>query len=190
MDFDLVLKQLQAKHPFDKKDFERLIPYFEQRSFRKDEHAFLPGQIVKQTFFITKGIFRQYFINAEGQERTIYFTEEGNMAGELMSFLFKKPTQFYFQALEDSETLFLNRENWEIAFTSIPSLCLYQLKLHAQFIYDLKLEVGHATKTPDEKFRRLMKESPSLLQRLPQYRIASYLGITPETLSRIRKRNS
>ena len=190
MDFDLVLKKLQSKHPFDEKDFERLVPYFQQRTILKNEIVFQPGDIVRETFFVTKGIFRQYFVNEEGQERNIYFTEEWNFAGELMSFLFKEPTKFYFQALEDSEVLSLNRENWEIAFTTIPSLSLYQLKLHAQFIFDLKQEMGNAAKiTPDSKYRKLLKDNPSLFQRLPQYQIAAYLGITQETLSRIKKRN-
>ena len=190
MDFDLVLKKLQSKHPFDQKDFERLVPYFQQRTILKNEIVFQPGDIVRETFFVTKGIFRQYFVNEEGQERNIYFTEEWNFAGELMSFLFKEPTKFYFQALEDSEVLSLNRENWEIAFTTIPSLSLYQLKLHAQFIFDLKQEMGNAAKiTPDSKYRKLLKDNPSLFQRLPQYQIAAYLGITQETLSRIKKRN-
>jgi CRP-like cAMP-binding protein len=196
MDYSLLLKELQFVHEgFSKKDFERFIPFLEERSYKKSEHLFKAGDVVKQTFFIQKGILRQYYINhyinPEGAERNIYFVEEGTFAGELMSFLFKKPTHFYCQALEDAEILSLNRENWEIAFTTIPSMALYQLKKHAQFIFDLKKEMGEAGKeTPDEKYRRLVKQSPNLLQRLPQYHVAAYLGITPETLSRIRRRNT
>jgi CRP-like cAMP-binding protein len=191
MDTDLLIAELRSRHEFSDADLEKLLPYFEEHHFKKGQLLFRAGDVVKHTYFIQKGIFRQYFLSAEGIERTIYFTQEGNFAGELMSFLFRKPTQFCFQALEDAEVLFMSRDNWESAFTTIPALALYQLKLHAQFIYDLKQEMGKAvSQSPDEKYRKLVKEQPELLQRLPQYQIATFLGITPETLSRIRKRNT
>ena len=75
--------------------------------------------------------------------------------------------------------------------TTIPTFTMYHLKNHQRILAKLKEELGKAVnETPDEKYRRLVKENPEILQRLPQYQIAMYLGITPETLSRIRKRNS
>jgi CRP-like cAMP-binding protein len=190
MDITLLFKELRAKQDFSESDLQKLIPYFDEQTFKKNELVFQPGDVVRKTYFIQKGIFRQYYVTPEGDERTIYFVDEGNFAGELMSFLYKTPTRFHFQALEDSATLCLNRENWELAFTTIPALALYQLKLHAQFIFDLKVEMGKAGKeTPDEKYWRLVKEAPELFQRLPLFHIANYLGVTPETVSRIRKRN-
>jgi len=190
MDTSLLIRKLLEIQDFSESDLQRLLPYFEEKVVKKYELLFQAGDIVQNTFFVHKGILRQYYVTAENKERTVYFAEEGKFAGEVMSFLYQIPSEFYFQALEDSVVLCLSREKWEVAFTTIPALALHQLKLHARFIFDLKQEISNAGKeTPDEKYRRLFQQNPALFQRIPLFHIAMYLGITPETVSRIRKRN-
>ncbi|MFI5148759.1 MAG: Crp/Fnr family transcriptional regulator [Bacteroidia bacterium] len=191
MEKHLLLEELQAKYAFPDEDFPKLIELFGHCTYRKNAMLFSAGELVKHTWFILKGCVRQYYIGPEGRERIIYFAREGNWCGELNSFLHEEPTKLSMQALEDVEAIYLTRTNWEKAITTIPAFAMYHITNHQRLMVKLKEELGMAVnESPDEKYRRLVQENPELLQRLPQYQIAMYLGITPETLSRIRKRNA
>ncbi|GAB3281122.1 Crp/Fnr family transcriptional regulator [Larkinella harenae] len=146
--------------------------------------------VVKHVSFVLKGCLRQYHTTSEGNERNIFFAEEGWWCGEMESFINRIPSTMSMQALEDCHLLYLNREKWEYATRTIPDYALYQIINRGRTVAWLKNMLSNmATETPDEKYRRILKESPHWINRLPQYHIASYLGVTPETLSRIRKRN-
>ena len=132
---------------------------------------------------------RQYLINKSGEERIIYFKAENGWCSELVSFLNNTPTELNLQTLEDCELLMINQKNWIYAITHIPPFTMYFVKAQQETNYMLKKRLAEATiETPEEKYIRFLKEESHLLQRIPLFHIAAYLGITPETLSRIRKK--
>ena len=191
MDNSPLLDQLRKFYKLSDKECAKIIPLFETLEIKKNEHLFRQGEIARWVYFVEKGCLRQYFINNNGEERTIYFKTEGGWASELVSFLDNKPTELNLQATEDSKLEIINQKNWIYAVTLIPSFTMGFIRSQQDTNYMLKKRLAEATvETPEEKYLRFIKEEPLLMQRLPLYHIASYLAMTPETLSRIRKKIS
>lgn len=189
MDTSPLLTQLKQVYKVSDKDCTRLIQLFEPLEVKKNEHLFRSGEIARHVYFIDKGCLRQYYINNNGEERTIYFKVEDEWCSELVSFLDNKPTELNLQALEDSKLQIINQKNWIYAVTQIQSFTMGFIRAQQDTNYMLKKRLAEATvETPEEKYVRFIEEEPLLLQRIPLYHIATYLAMTPETLSRIRKK--
>ncbi|HCL83424.1 MAG TPA: hypothetical protein DIC22_05580, partial [Chitinophagaceae bacterium] len=185
MDSSPLLSQLRQVYKVSGKDCTRIIQLFQPLEVKKNEHLFRSGEIARYVYFIDKGCLRQYYINNNGEERTIYFKTEAGWCSELVSFLDNKPTELNLQALEDSQLQIISQKNWIYAVTHIQSFTLGFIRAQQDTNYMLKKRLAEATvETPEEKYLRFIKEEPLLLQRLPLYHIASYLAMTPETLSR------
>ncbi|WP_435357850.1 Crp/Fnr family transcriptional regulator [Emticicia sp. SJ17W-69] len=189
MSFSLLFTQLKDWYKLSENECKEIISLFNFIDVKKNEHLFAAGEIAKHVYFVEKGCLRQYYINNNGEERTIYFKTEGEWASELVSFLDNKPTDLNLQALENSKLYRINQKNWRHAITHFPALTMGFIRAQQDTNYQLKKRLAEATvETPEEKYLRFLVEEPLLLQRLPLYQIASYLAMTPETLSRIRKK--
>ena len=191
MDHCSILAHLKQVYNVSDKDCMKLIQLFEPLEVKKNQHLYRSGDIVRHVYFVEHGCLRQYYINNNGEERTIYFKVEDGWCSELVSFLDVKPTELCVQALENSKLQIINQKNWVYAVTQIQSFTMGFIRAQQDTNYMLKKRLAEATvETPEEKYLRFIKEQPLLLQRIPLYHIAAYLSMTPETLSRIRKKIS
>lgn len=188
MDHTLLLKELQSKVTFPNEDFPAFLELFEPLCLRKKEHLYRSGEIVKCITFILKGCMRHYYINDDGIERSTLLAEENWWVGDLVSMRTRTPTNLSLQAIEDCELLLIKKDNFEYGLANFPGFNEYYTKGTQRTYTKLMEQVGQSlSDSAETKYRRLLKERPSLVQRVPQHYLANYLGLTPETLSRVRK---
>jgi CRP-like cAMP-binding protein len=164
---------------------EALKPFLYIKKVKKKETLLAEGYICKNIYFVRKGAVKQYYLS-DGKEFIQNFFFEGNMACLFDSFLSQKTSDSYLEALEGSELWVLSYHNYQKIREASPqfnlqlTLCMSKMNTHR---VNLLLLSDAMT-----RYQRFLEEEPDIQQRVPQYMIASYLGMTPETLSRIRKK--
>ncbi|WP_019507329.1 Crp/Fnr family transcriptional regulator [Pleurocapsa sp. PCC 7319] len=181
--FDYI-QQLSPELKFD----ARLVRSFlKSQKVSKGEFIFHQGDVCKAVYFTLNGCLRSFVIT-KGKEYTLFFHSEKQTFGDYESFQKQTPACFSCQAIEDSEILIFDHR--AIAFFENAPDGQKFLRLVAEdlafFLRDKLLSLF--LDTPEERYLKLLKNEPELLQRLPQYYLASYLGIEPESLSRLKRR--
>lgn len=181
--------KLRLQAEFTDVELAEFMTQWEVRTVRRKDHYLREGEICHATAYVNKGCLRRYVLGDNGKESILNFALDDWWIGDLESFFNKTPTRFYIQALEDSELLLLSRENFQRACTRYPKYkAFHDEKMHRSYFATLKRMSLEATGSVEERYLQLEKDMPQLFQRVPLHYIASYLGIEPESLSRLRRR--
>ncbi|WP_291064888.1 MULTISPECIES: Crp/Fnr family transcriptional regulator [unclassified Empedobacter] len=158
------------------------------KHIKKNEFILEPGEYSEDYFFVESGVIRSYTIDENGKEHVLQFGTENWIVSDRNSAFCKQQSKFYIQAIEDSTVILLNEKLNNLITRLNPNYLAAQNKLiqnHVRSLQDrINLLLGASAKTRYLEFMRLY---PNQLYRIPQWMIASYLGITPESLSRVRK---
>jgi len=189
--WELLLKNL-GKHVSLTNDEAAIIQtLFVHRRFRKRHFILQEGDISRYETFIIKGITRTYETDEKGQEHIVQFGPEDWWIGDMYSFLSDTPSVYNIECIEDTEVLQITKANQEKLFNQVPTMERhFRILLQNAFIALTKRVASSLTKSAGERYEEFKTTYPHIDNRVPNHQIASYLGITPQSLSRIRGKNN
>jgi CRP-like cAMP-binding protein len=158
------------------------------RKLRKHQYLLQAGDVCRMETFVTKGLLRAYTVDEQGTERIVIFAPEDWWISDLYSLLTETPSTMHIDALEDTELVCIEKPNLEKLYTEIPKFERFmRIAFQNAFVAQQRRILGSISQTAEDRYLSFIQKYPTLQQRITQVQIASYLGITPETLSRVRK---
>jgi CRP-like cAMP-binding protein len=170
------------------KEFDETVIFFNALTLKKGEFFVKQGRVCRQIAYINKGTLRTLYLNDKAEETTSCFCTENSLTTSYKSFILQQPSTLSIQALEDTELLVIDYEKLQKLYsTSIVWQTLGRAVAEREYIVMEKYASILNNETAKEKYLRLLKEQPNVLQKANIEDIASYLGVTRRTLSRIRK---
>lgn len=167
---------------------EEVKPFIQETLLPKNEFLVQPGIVCEKVSVVTKGACIKYRIK-DGKEEVTDFYLKGMLTGDYVSFITLGPSDHYIKALEDSRLDQINHDDLQQLYGKYPLMeragRILSEKIYCKVITRM---VSYQNDSPEVRYQKLVDERPELLLRMPQYLIASYLGVTPVGLSKIRKR--
>ncbi len=184
-----ILRAIQGIMPMKEADLEFLFPILKRIEVKKHDFLFKEGEVSRNVYFVIKGFFRMFYVDYDGNEINYRFTDENNFLVDFQSFLTQKPSHFYWQAMQDAELFALSYQDIQNAYAASPAWTIFG-RLMAEHVY---LQLNERVEmllfmTPEERYQHLLDTQPKLFAQVSQFHLSSYLGIKPESLSRLRKR--
>lgn len=184
----LLFSYLESFIPLKADEKELIEEKFESILVKRKQKLLKTGEVSKDYFFVVSGCFRLFGVDDKGFEHNIQFAAENDWIADLGSFYSQKPSQLNIEALELSEVLRIQQQNLYELFETYPKLNrIFKVMIEHKYIELQNRVLQNFSSTAEERYLAFLEQYPHLKNRLPNTQIASYLGITPEFLSKIRK---
>lgn len=185
---DVLFSHIQEKVVLSNEEKEAIKTFFVPKKLRKRQYLLQEGNVCKHLSFVAKGLLRTYNVDDNGDEHMSVFGWEGWWISDFQSFLSGEPAVFNIDAIEESELLMISRADYDALTLAVPIMDRYFRILYQNSLVTKERRLmSSITHSAEERYVQLAESNPKIIERIPQNLIASYLGLAPETLSRIRK---
>lgn len=187
--YEIFFQTLKNKVPFTDEELAIIKTYLTPKKLRKKQYLLQEGDVCKFIAFVEKGALRSYSIDEKGVDRIIQFALEGWTISDLYSFLTAEPATYTIDALEDAELVLISKAAHEELLKTLPKYETWiRIQITGAYIAMQRRLTSIISLSLEERYANFSSLYPNIVQRVPQHMIASYMGLTPETLSRVRKK--
>lgn len=178
---------ITSKVSFSEEELQLMRSLSSCKKIRRKQLLLHKGEVCRYKTFVSKGLFRTFSINNDGAEAIMRFTAENEWVVDPESYNDQVPSKYNIEALEDAEVIQWSHDNFEKLVTAIPMLRTFSERLILSSIHSVQNRVlMHISYTAEEKYQDFIDSFPNVFARVPLHMVASYLGVSRETLSRIR----
>jgi CRP/FNR family transcriptional regulator, anaerobic regulatory protein len=186
---EVLYNYLSERMPLTREQFDEVQELFIPKKLGRGEILLREGEVAKYGCFVSRGCLRSYVVDNKGKEHVVQFAPENWWLSDLESLLHKKPTVYFMDAIEPSEVLLIDPASFQKMMDKLPGLAQsFQAGQQRHNAAKDKRIIATLTSDAEERYRQFLNTYPTIAQRVPQHMLASYLGITAETLSRVRKK--
>ncbi|MDQ1096675.1 MULTISPECIES: Crp/Fnr family transcriptional regulator [Chryseobacterium] len=187
--FDILIQHIRQKVELNQEDITLLKTFFIQKKLNRKEFLLREGEICTHLAFVCNGILKSFTSDEKGQDRISLFAFEGWWISDFNSFINREKALLNINAIERSELLLISSDDYETLTLKIPVMDRYFRILYQNSLVtkDRRLIIFNKS-TAEEKYLSLVQTHPDIFKRIPHALIASYLGLSPETVSRIRRK--
>jgi CRP-like cAMP-binding protein len=187
--YEIFFQTLRNKVPFTDQELDIIKTYLKPKKLRKKQYLLQEGDVCKFIAFVEKGALRSYTVDEKGVEHIIQFALEEWNISDIFSFLTGEPATYNIDALEDSELVLISKAAHEELLMTMPKYETWmRIQITGAYIAMQRRLTSIISLSLEERYAYFTSLYPDIVKRVPQHMIASYMGLTPETLSRVRRK--